>query len=57
MASTTANVDVVKGMKNVTLTVTLKRKNELTLRVWIAKRLIALAVWVMNCNLKIDEVD
>ena len=55
VATRVANADVVSGMRNVTLTVKLKRRNELAARIWIGKRLIALAAWVMNCNLQIED--
>jgi len=46
-------IDAVESMRRLTITVTITRANELKARIWIAKRLLALAAWVANCNLEI----
>lgn len=50
-------VDVVEGMRNVTLFVELKRTTELRWRVWLATKLIFLAALLMNCNVDISSRD
>ncbi len=50
-----ANVDVVKGMRLVTMHVRLEREAEMRFRVWLGCRLIALAAWVMNCNIRLTQ--
>lgn len=50
-------VDAVESMRDVTLTVTIKRGAELRLRIAAGKWLIRLAAWVINCNIIVDEMD
>jgi hypothetical protein len=52
-----ANVDAVKAMRNVTMTLHIKRGTELRWRVWLGGKLLALAARVMNCHLFVLEGD
>ncbi len=50
-------VDLMKQMRNVTLTIEIKRSHELRVRLWLAARLIHLAGWVAGCRLKVEEIE
>ena len=49
-----ATTDCVKTMRSITLTVKLKRLNELRLRVWLGRQMLKLAALVMNCNIEME---
>ena len=49
------NVDVVETMRDVTMDIRLKRHAEFRFRVWLGVRLIALAAWVLNCNIHVTQ--
>lgn len=53
MANLTANVDAVDALRNVYVTVAVKRVNEARFRSWLGFWLLALAVTVLNCNIDV----
>ena len=52
-----ANIDMVKLGKAVHMQVHLKHYKEFKIRLWIALRLIKLACWICNFDLKVEEDD
>ena len=48
-------IDAEKLMSNATMRVSLKNVRRLKIRTWIAIRLIRLAVFVLGCDLRIDD--
>ena len=52
-----ANIDAVNMMKSITVTVKLKRNNELMFRLWVGRQLFKLAALVMNCNIKFEGAE
>ena len=50
-----ADIDMVNGMRMVTMHVHLKRDNEMRLRVWLGCKLMTFAAWVMNCNIALTQ--
>jgi hypothetical protein len=51
------DADAVEAMREVTMHVHLKRRAEFRVRVWLGVRLMALAAWVMNCNIQLTDGD
>jgi len=51
------DADAVEAMREVTMHVHLKRRAEFRIRVWLGVRLMALAAWVMNCNIQLTDGD
>ena len=49
------DADTVEAMRNVTMHIRLKRHTEFRFRVWLGVRLIALAAWVLNCNIHVTQ--
>ena len=52
-----ANIDMVKLSKAIYMQVHLKHYKEFKIRLWIALRLIKLACWICNFDLKVEEDD
>lgn len=48
------DIDAVKIMKQMTVTVKIKRIRELSVRIWLACKLMKLAGWVANSRIKIE---
>jgi hypothetical protein len=48
-------IDAINVMKNITITVKIKRFTEAKIRLWIGMQLIKLAALVMNMNVEIEE--
>ena len=48
-------IDSVKLMQRITMTVKLKRHRELKFRLWLATRLLILAAWIGNFNIELEE--
>lgn len=51
-----AEVDAVNMMREVTVHIRIKRHKELQWRLWLGARLIALAAWVMNCRIEVEDL-
>lgn len=50
-----ASIDAVEEMKNLTIRANLKRMGELRARIWIAKCMLSLMAWILNCNIEFVE--
>lgn len=55
MASNKIEVDAVAAMRYFNMTVTFRRTRELNVRSWLARKLIRLAAWIVNCNIEIKD--
>lgn len=55
MADLRATARLNKFPPNATLHVTIVSTQEFRLRIWIAKRLICLAAWVLGCGIEVKN--
>jgi len=57
MVNNEVNVDLVRAARKTTLHVTIKRKQEMKVRMWIASQFIKLAAWIMNMGIEFEKGD